>query len=150
MADTPHIDLPATTFPLTDWQAELTRSILAHGFHRWAGLRLLDVSAERAVMAFLPRAEMVSPMGTFNGAILNGLLETPAVLALLPHLQEGERPLTMDIFVQNMKAFGVDADIRMEARVLRRGRRFAHCTVDALHDDDVRVSARITKTILAE
>ena len=118
------------------------------GYSAWAGLRLDSLSDGAATISFSPRAEMLSPWGTLNGGVLNGLVEMPSFVALLTMLEPGELPVTNDIFLQHIRPLPAGEYV-MEGRVVRRGRTMGWTEVDVRCEGKPVTLARITKTILA-
>ncbi len=133
---------------LEPWQRDFLEIVLDGEYYVWAGVELLEIAAGRARLRLQPSPVMLTPWGSVNGGVVNGLLELPSFLSLLPSLEEKETAVTSDIFIQNMKPIPGDAELVLEGKLLRRGRTMAWCEAAAIVDGTPRTLARITKTIL--
>lgn len=137
-----------TTFAFTPAQQGFIDAALGSGYNLWSGMRLVEVRQGFARVAFRPRAEMLTPWGTLNGSVMNGLVEVPSFVALVTELAESELPVTSDIFIQHARPMPGDAEYVMEGTLLRRGRTMAWTDVTVSVDDKPVTYARITKTIV--
>jgi acyl-coenzyme A thioesterase PaaI-like protein len=134
---------------LADWQRDFLREqVLEAEYYRWLGVEVLGVERGSARIGFRPRREMLTPWGTLNGSVMNGLLELPSFVALLPELERGELPVTADIFVQHVRGLPGDADYVLEGRLLRRGKGMAWTEAQALVAGRPHSLARITKNLV--
>ncbi len=130
---------------LETWRQERVRTVL--GNYGWVGAELRSIAAgEASVHLSCPPEFNVG--GQWNGGVLSGLLELPSFLALLTELQEGETPVTNDLFVQHLRGVPADAEVVLEGTLIKRSRRMAWTEARALADGKVTTLARITKTIL--
>jgi len=135
---------------LADWQRDFLREqVLEAEYYRWLGVEVLEVGGGASRLRFRPRRELLTPWGTFNGSVMNGLLELPSFVALLPLLERGELPVTNDIFVQHLRGLPGDAEYLLEGRVLRRGKAMAWTEAQALVGGRPHSLARITKSLVA-
>jgi acyl-coenzyme A thioesterase PaaI-like protein len=135
---------------LAQWQRDFLREqVLDADYYRWLGVEVLGVDAGVSQLRFRPRREMLTPWGTLNGSVMNGLLELPSFVALLPELERGELPVTSDIFVQHLRGLPGDVEYALEGRVLRRGKAMAWTEAQALVGGRPHSLARITKTLIA-
>lgn len=137
-----------TTFAFTPAQQGFIDAALGSGYNLWSGMRLVEVRQGFARVAFRPRAEMLTPWGTLNGSVMNGLVEVPSFVALVTELAESELPVTSDIFIQHARPMPGDAEYVMDGTLLRRGRTMAWTDVTVSVDDKPVTYARITKTIV--
>jgi uncharacterized protein (TIGR00369 family) len=135
---------------LADWQHEFLREqVLDAEYYRWLDVEVLDVRRGTSRLRFRARKEMLTPWGTLNGSVMNGLLELPSFVALLPALERGELPVTSDIFIQHLRGLPGDAEYVLEGRVLRRGKGMAWTEAQACVAGRAHSLARITKTLVA-
>ncbi|SFR90183.1 PaaI family thioesterase [Sphingomonas jatrophae] len=133
--------------PLTTHQAGLRDTALTTGYGLWAGLEVAEWAPARAVVAFRPRPEMLTPWGTLNGGVVSSLVEVPSFLALLHTVEDGELPVTNDIFVQHLRPLPGDARYMLTGTLLRRSRTMAWTDVVVEVDGAALTLARITKTM---
>jgi uncharacterized protein (TIGR00369 family) len=135
---------------LEDWQHEFLREqVLDAEYYRWLGVEVLEVVRGASRLRFRARKEMLTPWGTLNGSVMNGLLELPSFVALLPELARGELPVTSDIFIQHLRGLPGDAEYVLEGRVLRKGKGMAWTEAQASVSGRAHSLARITKSLVA-
>ncbi|HLG86591.1 MAG TPA: PaaI family thioesterase [Alphaproteobacteria bacterium] len=134
-------------FALTPEQRILGDQALGSGFNAWAGIRLVEIASGFARMAFIPRAEMLTPWGTLNGGVLNALIEVPAFFALLTELGPNELPVTNDIFLQHVRPLPGDCEYRLTGGILRKGKSMAWLEAAVSVGGKPCTFARITKTL---
>ncbi len=142
--------LPGPVFDpgLAGWIRPLAESLIADtAFHRWAGLELLQVAPGMAQVGFTADGEMLVFGKYVHGGVLNGLLEPPALLAMLGHMREDEAAMTVDIHLQHIRSVQAGERVLMTGRLLKRGRNVAFCEVTAQVGDSLCTTARITKSI---
>lgn len=133
---------------LADWVRPLAESLIAEtGFHRWARLELLQIAPGEAQVGFTAGGEMLVFGKYVHGGVLNGLLEPPALLALLGHMREDETAMTVDTHLQHIRSVQAGERVILTGRLLKRGRNVAFCDVSAQVGDTLCTTARITKTI---
>jgi uncharacterized protein (TIGR00369 family) len=133
---------------LADWVRPLAESLITEtGFHRWAGLELLQIAPGEAQVGFTAAGEMLVFGKYMHGGVLNGLLEPPALLALFGHMREDETAMTVDIHLQHIRSVQAGERVILTGRLLKRGRNVAFCDVTAQVGDILCTTARITKTI---
>ena len=143
-------DLDLDSLPLAGWQRDFLRNMLAQDYYAWAGIRLHEVTPGHSRLSFRPRKEMLTPWGTLNGGVINGLVEVPSFVALLTQLEEEEFAVTNDIFLQHVRPLPGDAEFVLEGQLLRRGKRLAWTEVTVLVEERPHSYARITKTLLEQ
>ena len=131
---------------LATWQQERIRTVL--GNYAWVGIELRSIEEGRASVR-VPCPPDLEVGGLFNGGVLSGLLEVPSYLALLTSIEEGEIPVTNDLFVQHLRGVPADAEIVLEGTLLKRSRNMAWTEARALADGKLTTLARITKTLLS-
>jgi uncharacterized protein (TIGR00369 family) len=133
---------------LADWVRPLAESLMAEtGLHRWARLDLLHLGVGMAQVGFTTTGEMLVFGKYVHGGVLNGVLEPPALLAMLGHMREDEMAMTVDIHLQHIRPVQAGERVIMTGRLLKRGRNVAFCDVSAQVGDTLCTTARITKTI---
>lgn len=133
---------------LADWVRPLAESLLRDtAFHRWAGLELLAITPGTAQVGFTAAGEMLVFGKYVHGGVLNGLLEPPALLAMLGHMREDETAMTVDIHLQHIRSVQAGERVIMTGRLLKRGRNVAFCEVTAQAGDILCTTARVTKSI---
>lgn len=138
----------ATPFPFSSTQQEHLHKALQTGYGLWAGVRLVEARPGFARLAFRPRMEMLTPWGTLNGSVINGLIELPAFVALLTELPPGLLPVTNDIFLQHVRPLPGDVEYELTGTVLRQGKTMAWLESAALVGGKSHTLARITKTLM--
>jgi uncharacterized protein (TIGR00369 family) len=133
---------------LAAWVRPFAESLIGQtAFHRWAGLELLSVARGRAEVGFTAAGDMLVFGRYVHGGVLNGLLEPPALLAMLGDMRETETAMTVDVHLQHIRSVQAGERVTMSGRLLKRGRSVAFCEVAAAVDGALCTTARITKTI---
>jgi uncharacterized protein (TIGR00369 family) len=133
---------------LAAWIAHYAESLISQtAFHLWAGLELVSLAAGRAEVSFTAQGDMLVFGKYVHGGVLNGLLEPPALLAMLGHMREDETAMTVDIHLQHLRSVQAGERVIMAGTMLRRGRNLAFCEVAASVEGTLCTTARITKTI---
>lgn len=134
--------------PWTAGQAEYLRTSLTTGYGQWCGVQLLEARSGYARLGFRPRSEMLTPWGTLNGSVINGILEMPSFVALLTELEDGVLPVTNDFFLQHVRPLPGAVDYELVGTLLRKGRTMAWTEATALVDGKPVSFARITKSLV--
>jgi len=134
-------------FALTPAQQEFYDSALNGGYTLWSGIRMLELRRGFSRMGLSPRAEMLTPWGTLNGSVLNGLVEIPAFFALLTELSPSELPVTNDIFLQHVRPLPGNVDYELTGTLLRKGKSMAWLEATVFVDGKPCTYARLTKTL---
>ena len=90
---------------LAAWVRPFAENLIGQtAFHRWAGLELQLVAPGRSEVGFTAAGDMLIYGQYVHGGVLNGLLEPPALLAMLGDLREDEHAMTVDIHVQHIRS----------------------------------------------
>ncbi len=139
---------PSVDASLAGWVAPFAASLIHDtAFHRWAGLELLRLAPGTAEVGFTAQGDMLVFGKYVHGGVLNGLLEPPALLALLGQMREDESAMTVDVHLQHIRSVQAGERVTMTGTLLKRGRNIAFCDVTARVGDVLCTSARITKSI---
>jgi len=135
---------------IAGWMREQARALVAETpFHAYCGLRLLRLEPAVCRLGFTALPQTLVMGAYVHGGILTALLEPAAFLALLTALQPDERPVTVDLNVQQMRAIPAGSDVLIEGRLERRTRNLAFCESRAFVDGTLTSVARMTKSIQA-
>lgn len=142
--------MPAVIDPaLESWVGPFAENLIGQTqFHCWAGLELLSVAPGRAEVGFTAGEKMLVFDKYVHGGVLNGLLEPPALLALLGHMREDERAMTVDVHLQHIRSVQAGERVVMTGSLLKRGGSIAFCDVVAQVEDTICTTTHITKTIV--
>lgn len=135
---------------IAGWMREQAQALVADTpFHRFCGLHLLRLEPGLCRLGFTATPETLVMQAYLHGGILTALLEPAAFLALLTALEPSERPVTVDLNVQQMRAIPAGSDVLIEGRLERRARNLAFCESRAYVDGKLTSVARMTKSIQA-
>ena len=134
-------------FAFTAAQQAMLDQALGSGYGLWSGVRVVAAEPGWARLAFQPRPEMLTPWGTLNGSVINGLLELPSWVALLTAMEPDEFAVTNDFFLQHVRPLPGAVAYEMEGRLLRKGRTMAWTEATAFADGKPCSLARITTTL---
>jgi uncharacterized protein (TIGR00369 family) len=139
---------PALDPALAGWVGPFAEALIGQtAFHRWAGLELLSLAPGRAEVGFTAAGDMLVFGKYVHGGVLNGLLEPPALLAMLGHMREDESAMTVDVHLQHIRSVQAGERVTMTGILLKRGRSLAFCEVSARVGELLCTTARMTKTI---
>ncbi|HQR04256.1 MAG: PaaI family thioesterase [Proteobacteria bacterium] len=144
----PSFELPTDSIPLAEHQQRMLGYALETGFFAWAGVRLSRLEHGATEVVLTPRAEMLTPWGTLNGAVINALVELPAYLALATRIPAGLLPVTNDIFLQHLRPLPGAVEYSAIGRVLRMGKSMAWLETEVRVDGKATSLARITKSLV--
>jgi uncharacterized protein (TIGR00369 family) len=97
-------------------------------FNRLLGIRGESISPGRASLVLPVRADMVGDprRPALHGGVVSALLDTAGGLAAWSALQPGESVSTVDLTVDYLEPAGLQAELRAEAELLRKGNRVCH------------------------
>jgi uncharacterized protein (TIGR00369 family) len=133
-------------FPLDQYNAW----VLAHPFHRFAGLELVHQQPGKAWCRFEVAPTLINAAGMLHAGILYGLMDATCYLAVLPTLEEGEHAATVDLHTSLVRAAPQGARIALRAEILRRVTNLAFLRCEAQTVEGAAgtiASATITKAI---
>ncbi|PFG39664.1 uncharacterized protein (TIGR00369 family) [Georgenia soli] len=119
--------------------AEVEEQILRSPYHRWLGLRVVELDADRIVLEATAREEWANADGAdvVHGGILAGLLDLAADWALVGALGTGVP--TIDLTVNYLRAASLGT-LRITGRVIRPGRQVSVAEAE-IHDAGGRLIA---------
>jgi uncharacterized protein (TIGR00369 family) len=96
------------------------------------GIRLIERSKERAIIALTKRPELLNSWGATHGGVIMTMLDLVMSVAVRGHYGVAGGVLTVDISVGFLNASL--GDITAEGRVLNAGKSTAFCEAEA-HDE---------------
>lgn len=112
--------------------AELARMPVAHHL----GYRVLERSADEAVLAQPARPEYAQVEGVVHGGLLGTLADTAAVYVLYPELPEGTGLTSIEFKLNFLRpALLGRGELRARARLVQRGRTVSLCDVEVEQGD---------------
>ncbi|MGC5626953.1 PaaI family thioesterase [Georgenia sp. Z1344] len=119
--------------------AEVEAELLRSPYHRWLGLRVVDVTRSSVVIEVEAREEFIADVdaGYVHGGILATLLDLAADWALVGALGTGVP--TIDLSVNYLRA-AQPGLLRVTGRAIRPGRQVSHAEAE-VHDADGRLLA---------
>ncbi|MFO7190181.1 MAG: PaaI family thioesterase [Pseudomonadota bacterium] len=94
------------------------------------GIRLLEQSKERAVIALDKRPELLNSWGSMHGGVIMTMLDYVMGAAVRGHYEADQSVLTVDMSLGFMNA-AFSESITAEGRVLHSGRSTAFCEAEA-------------------
>lgn len=98
-------------------------------FAEYLGIRLVERSKERAVVAITKRPDLLNSWGAAHGGVIMTMLDLVMSMAVRGHYGIAGGVLTMDMSVGFLNAsYG---DITAEGRVLNAGKSTAFCEAEA-------------------
>jgi len=125
---------------------EAEHRILAVPLNRHFGL-LFDGRVDGVARGHFMVSGPLAAFGMLNGGVLYGLLDSIAMLALLPMLDAGQHAVTHDLHVSVLRPTPLGARCELFGKVLRLGRGVAFLDAHATVEDRVVAAARVTKSL---
>jgi len=108
------------------------------------GIRLVELSAERAIVSLNRRPELLNSWGAAHGGVIMTMLDLVMSMAVRGHYRDvGSGVLTVDMSIGFLNAS--KGNVSAEGRVLHAGRSTAFCEGEA-RDDEGRILAKAIGT----
>lgn len=114
-------------------------------FGTWLGLRLEDVSPERALVRLPYRADFLRPGNAVNGPVLMAVADYAMYALAMSLWADGEAAVSANINVSFLRRT-VGRDLVGEARLLRAGRRLAFIEATVSAEGEAAAVAHVTGT----
>ena len=105
-------------------------------FNRLLGIRGESIRPGHAVMGLSPRPELIGDARrpALHGGVISSLVDTAGGVAAWSSLELGESVSTVDLLIDYLEPARVDAPLRAEARLLRKGNRVCVTRVHVTQD----------------
>ena len=126
-------------------ELEKVRSWPLH--HSW-GVQSIHALDGRSEISVQVNESMSNPAGTMHGGLIYALTDVAAYTALLSVVEENQIGVTHHINVQVLRPVQLGAVLRIEAEVIKRGRRLSFIESKAYIEDKVVALASITKSMV--
>ena len=117
---------------MTDTRPELVHVVEQDiPFNKLLGIRLESAGNGRAVLVLPVRAELVGDPSrpALHGGVISTLIDTAGGLAAWAALGPDQVVSTVDMRVDYLEPAGLDAPLRAEADLMRKGNRVCHVRV---------------------
>ena len=115
--------------------------------HSW-GVQSIHALDGRSEISVQVNESMSNPAGTMHGGLIYALTDVAAYTALLSVVEENQTGVTHHINVQVLRPVQLGAVLRIEAEVIKRGRRLSFIESKAYIEDKVVALASITKSMV--
>ena len=115
--------------------------------HSW-GVQSIHALDGRSEISVQVNESMSNPAGTMHGGLIYALTDVAAYTALLSVVEENQTGVTHHINVQVLRPVQLGAVLRIEAEVIKRGRRLSFIESKAYMEDKVVTLASITKSMV--
>ena len=115
--------------------------------HLW-GVQSIHALDGRSEISVQVNESMSNPAGTMHGGLIYALTDVAAYTALLSVVEENQTGVTHHINVQVLRPVQLGAVLRIEAEVIKRGRRLSFIESKAYMEDKVVALASITKSMV--
>ena len=115
--------------------------------HSW-GVQSIHALDGRSEISVQVNESMSNPAGTMHGGLIYALTDVAAYTALLSVVEENQTGVTHHINVQVLRPVQLGAVLRIEAEVIKRGRRLSFIESKAYMEDKVVALASITKSMV--
>jgi uncharacterized protein (TIGR00369 family) len=116
---------------------ELVQSFIPHSPHAAAlGIGIAEIEADRAVLTMPFKEELVTMGDVVHGGAISTLIDTAATVAAWATDEVPESPAGATVALSiNFVSAARSADLRAEARVVKRGRQLSNIEVRATDPD---------------
>jgi uncharacterized protein (TIGR00369 family) len=106
-------------------------------FNRMLGIHGEHVEAGRAVLRLAVRQEFVGDprRPALHGGVISSLIDTAGGAAAWSALATGESVSTVDLRVDFLEPAGLEAPLRAEAELIRKGNRVCHVRISVTQGD---------------
>lgn len=106
-------------------------------FNRLLGIRGEHVEPGRAVLSLAVRSDFIGDphRPALHGGVLSALIDTAGGAAAWSVLSPGESVSTVDLRVDYLEPAGLEAPLRAEAELIRKGNRVCHVRVAVTQGD---------------
>jgi uncharacterized protein (TIGR00369 family) len=106
-------------------------------FNRLLGIHGEHVEAGRAVLSLAVREDFVGDprRPALHGGVISSLIDTAGGAAAWSALQAGESVSTVDLRVDYLEPAGLEAPLRAEAELIRKGNRVCHVRITVTQGD---------------
>lgn len=128
--------------------AEILKAVESHPLHRFVGVETIHADGGRSVLEVTVNANSVNAGGAFHGGVAYMLCDMACFAALMSELPNGELIVTHDIHVSVMRAAKLGDRVRVEGRVLKRGRNIGFMESEMSVNGQLIAKATVTKSIL--
>lgn len=125
--------------------------VLAHPFHRFAGLRLARQEPGKAIGNVKVDGNVLTMGETLHSGMLYGLLDAIGFLALVTILKPKEYAATQDMHVSLLRTVPKGEEVELRAEVVRRSASMAFIRSDAWRvsgtGNELVATAMVTKSL---
>jgi uncharacterized protein (TIGR00369 family) len=115
------------------------------GFRELVGTALSSAEEGRAVVSVRAQERHLNPNGTVHGGVVYTLVDVSMAEALRTIIQEGDRPVTIEIKVNYLEP-GRPGTLTSTARVRKGGKRVTIVEAEVAQEDDDEIVALATGT----
>jgi uncharacterized protein (TIGR00369 family) len=118
-------------------------------FNKLLGIRGESVAKGKAVLTLPVRGELVGDprRPALHGGVLSSLIDAAGGLAAWSALADAESVSTVDLLVDYLEPAGLGAELRAEAKLVRKGNRVCHVRVAVSQDGVVVAEGRAVYNI---
>lgn len=115
------------------------------GFRELVGLEIVEAEEGRAVVELRAEERHLNPGGTVHGGAVSTLIDVSMAEALNPMIEEGERPVTIEIKVNYLEP-GEPGTLTCTAKVRKGGKRITIVEAEVTQRESDEVVALATGT----
>lgn len=133
--------------PKDDVEARLQR-IRQLPLHQYLGVCRLESEDGNGVLTFAMNENVINPQGTLHGGVVYALCDVCAYAGLVSVLDADERAVTHDIHVSMMRVPGLDDDVQIRSKLIKKGRSLCFIDVTVTTPGKTLATARVTKSLM--
>ncbi len=116
--------------------------------HKHLGIKLREASRGQSVLELVVNRDNANLLGVLHGGVIYTICDVAGFAALASVMPEDEMAVTHDIHVSCMRPALLGSTLRVEAKLVQKGRTLAFMDAVAKVGDKVIATARVTKSIV--
>lgn len=117
------MDAPAKTVEITAEQKERAARVLRElPFSRLIGMKLVDLSIDKAMISIEMRDDLRQPSGVLHGGVTATLIDTAMAFAVRTRLEPDAATATIDLTIHYLRPL-LEGSAICTARIVRAGKR---------------------------
>lgn len=117
--------------------------------HKHLGLQVLSARDGTSALELSVSSANVNPMQVLHGGVTYAVCDVAAYVALLTLLDSTQGAVTHDIHISCMRPAPLGSVLRVDAKVVQKGKSLAFVDATATLNGRLIATARVTKSIVA-
>lgn len=122
--------------------------VINHPLHRHLGVSDAHSENGQGSFTFAVGDTTVNPADALHGGVIYLLCDVCAYLGLVSVFREDQEAVTHDIHVSVLRSAKRGDTVKMESRIIKKGKNLCFIDVSATVQDQLIATARITKSLI--